>query len=121
MSTGMILFIAGIVGLIGTLAWIIFDKSKAKSTEDRLVYLALEKSYGSDTEKLKEVHTALKLSKTTLTSGTIDKSKMETTSMNRMDELSERETTILTEPMEHTEAETEIIARPTSSTQKIDF
>ena len=98
MSFGMMLFAGGIVGLSGTLIWIVIDRAAAKKKEDRLVYQALEKSYGGDTEKLKEVHTAVTLSRMTAASGTF-RSRTKTAPPSRTETAAE-ETEILTEKID---------------------
>ena len=99
MSFGMMLFAGGIVGLSGTLIWIVIDRAAAKKKEDRLVYQALEKSYGGDTEKLKEVHTAVTLSRMTAASGTFGRSRTKTAPTSRAKTAAE-ETEILTEKID---------------------
>ena len=98
MSFGLMLFAGGIVGLSGTLIWIVIDRAAAKEKEDRLVYQALEKSYGGDTEKLKEVHTAVTLSRMTAASGTF---RLRTrTAPTSCAETATEETEILTEKID---------------------
>ena len=114
MSFGMILLVCGIAGVAGTLGWIVFDKSKAKAREDQLVYQALEKSYGSDTEKLKEVHTAVKLSTVSSTGRSFAVSRMNTAPTETVTLDSEEKKTVLDDKTEIVATETEIL------TEKID-
>lgn len=109
MSLGMMLFIIGLFGICGTLAWILLDCTKEKKKENELVYLALEKTYGSDTEKLKEVQSTLQLSGKPSERKNTRKTERRTKPITNACTTSEKETEKMTEPLTTSEKTTEIM------------
>lgn len=109
MSFGMMLFIIGLVGFCGTLAWLLLERANGKKKENELVYLALEKTYGSDTEKLKEVQTTLQLSGKPSERRNTRKTERRTAPIANAYTASEKETEKMTEPLTISEEPTEIM------------